>query len=738
MIQKKEIMQKLRVGVLMGGKSQEREVSFNSGRTVYDHLDTSLFDVIPLFQKYDGTIYHLSRRFLHRGSIKDFVNLLTDDQKILWDDLPTIIDFMYIATHGRFAEDGTLQSFLELLQIPYLGSKRYASALCMDKIIQKKILAQHNIATPPDIVITPHKLANIQKTIPNILKEKTFSFPLIVKPYKEGSSLGITFVKNITELYKAINHAAHINEIIQSVLIEPYITGMEFSCILLKNEKNNWFALPPTEIVPENDKQLFCYDQKYMPGRATKFTPPRCNKKNIIKIQQTAMATAQALEMETIARIDGFVTKNNEIIIIDPNSLSGMGPASFLFREAAEIDMNHTQVINHLIKTELNNYGIFMHNELKKDSQKEKISVGVFFGGNSHEREISLESGRNVMYKLFPEKYKPIALFVDEDMKLYHISQKLLVKNSTREIKNAITSDKKILWHQLPQLIDFAFIALHGGSGEDGTIQGTLAMLEIPYNGSSIFTSALCMDKYKTNTFLAAHNIHVAKNALIINKDWSNNDTTKIIEKIMQQLSLPLIAKPHNDGCSMMVKKIMTKKDLIQQCDLIFNDGKHAVLIEEFINAIELTVGVLGNEDPQVLPPSLVVRNKDVLSIEEKFLPGAGQNQTPAPLSKKTIYKIKQIIKTVYKLVNCSGYARIDCFYDKKTDRVIIIEINTLPGITPATCLFHQAAEVDIQPMEFVDKIITLGFAKHKPKVLSKFLSKDKHTYKLNIPNHKN
>lgn len=707
-------MQKLRVGVLMGGKSQEREVSFNSGRTICDHLDTSLFEIIPLFQKSNGAIYHLSHRFLHRGSIKDFVHLLTDDHIIVWDNLPTIIDFMYIATHGRFAEDGTLQSFLELLQIPYLGSKRYASALCMDKIIQKKILAQYNIATPPDIIITAKQLPKIKQILPNILKEKKFVFPLIVKPHKEGSSLGVTLVQNIKELYTAIDHAAHVNHAAQNVLIEPYITGMEFSCILLKNEKNNWFALPPTEIVPEKDKQLFCYDQKYMPGRATKFTPPRCNKEIIKKIQQTVIAVAQALEMETIARIDGFVTTNNEIIIIDPNTLSGMGPASFLFREAAEIEMNHTQIINHLITTELNNYGIVMNKSSKRNINNEKIRVGVLFGGNSHEREISLESGRNVIYKLFPKKYEPIALFVDEDMQLYHITQKLLVRNSTREIKDGLTADQQVLWHQLPQLIDFAFIALHGGSGEDGTTQGILEMLEIPYNGSSIFTSALCINKYKTNKFLTHHNIDVPQHFLITKKQWEITEKSQLINTIISKLSLPLIAKPHDDGCSMMVEKIITQKDLIKQCDHIFNDGKQAVLVEEFIDAIELTVGVIGNQDIQVLPPSLVVHNGDILSIKEKFLPGAGQNQTPAPLPQEAITKIIQTIKKVYTLLDCSGYARIDCFYKEKTNCVVIIEVNTLPGITPATCLFHQAAEISMQPMQLIDHIITLGFEKHK------------------------
>src|SRR5438105_1865247 len=140
---------KIRVGVLMGGRSIEREVSFNSGRTICDHLDISLYEVIPLFQIMSGELFILPFYFLHRGKTTDFEHRLDKEaQKIKWDDLPRLIDFMYIATHGRFAEDGTLQGFLEILKIPYLGASVLASALRMDKIIHKKILQTHAITVP--------------------------------------------------------------------------------------------------------------------------------------------------------------------------------------------------------------------------------------------------------------------------------------------------------------------------------------------------------------------------------------------------------------------------------------------------------------------------------------------------------------------------------------------------------------------------------------------------------------
>ena len=139
-------MKKLRVGVLMGGKSIEREVSFNSGRTVCDHLDTNHYDIVPLFQCANNLLYILPWHFLHRGKINDFEHRLEKEaKKIIWDDLKTYVDFIFIAMHGQFAEDGRLQGLLEVLHIPYLGSGVLASALGMNKSMQKDILSMHSI-----------------------------------------------------------------------------------------------------------------------------------------------------------------------------------------------------------------------------------------------------------------------------------------------------------------------------------------------------------------------------------------------------------------------------------------------------------------------------------------------------------------------------------------------------------------------------------------------------------------
>jgi len=739
---------KIRIGVLMGGKGIEREVSFNSGRTICDHIDSTEYEVIPIFQTNQGALYLLPWHFLHRGKITDFKNRLDKETtKIIWDDLKNLIDFMYIAVHGRYAEDGCVQGFLEVLGIPYLGAKVFGSALGMNKIILREFLKINGIDIPKGIVITTNEITQgiCADEILKNLKKNSIDFPCVVKPAHEGSSFGITVVKKEDDLLDSIYKAFKCDQTVeQDVLIEEKIDGMEFVCVCLQklgDVKDEWFSLPITQVIPEKNSLFFDYDQKYMPGRASKITPASCSSKDQKKIQEACIKATKILNFTSISRIDGFLTKDKRVVLFDPNSLTGMGPATFLFHQAAEVGMSHSQLINYLIKVELQNYGIYGHDKKERismNSNNPKIRVVVLLGGNTNEREISLESGRNVCYKLAPEKYEVIPVFVNDNMQLYKLDQRLLIQNSTREISTLVTDDIKINWADLPSICDFVFIGLHGGFGENGAVQGALEMLGLPYNGPGVLTSSLGMDKCKTAEFLKAKGFDVPNSILLEKKDWDNlkNKTEKkeFLETLLNQQIFPLVVKPHDDGCSVGVKKTTNISDLILKIDSFFKEfDKKNVLLEEFIDGFELTCGVIGNDKPQAFPPSMSVAKETILSMKEKFLPGEGENITPAPLSKEKTKFIQETMKRAYAALDCKGYTRIDCFFQEGCvsksgkDRVVILEINTLPAMTPATCLFHQAAEVGLKPMEFVDKIVELGLENHKKQARS---SKEQKTVK--------
>lgn len=725
-------MKKLRIAVLMGGMSIEREVSFNSGRTVCDHLDTFLYDVIPLFHTPDNKLYILPKRFLHRGKISDFEKrLAAEAAPLTWDDLPSHADFVYIAVHGRYAEDGTIQAMLELLKLPYLGAKVRGSALGMDKVVQKQILRCNSIPVANDVIITPACLDTLTENLhllDTLLTQHNLHFPVVVKPAHEGSSLGIQVVKKREDLLDACLQAMTIDpQQKQNVLIEEKLEGMEFSCIVIQDSAGNYLPLSPTEVVYEAGADFHDYQQKYMPGRALKFTPARCTEQNIKTIQETCINVVKALEFGIFGRIDGFLKKDGSVVIIDPNSLSGMGPSSFIFNQGAHAGMNHAQLINHLIKTELQQttaYKDFFTTMNHTENHHAKLRVGVLLGGPSNEREVALDSGRNVCYKLSPHKYVITPLFLDSKSQIYPLSAVELVHNSTAEIEHGLDRSTKIGWHQLPDLFDFIFIGLHGSPGEDGIVQGALELLKLPYNGSGIVASALGMDKFKTNELLRQQGFDVPTSILITQEVWEANQVAALTT-ITSALSFPCIVKPHDDGCSVMVSKITQEAELIVALTNLFANNKKVAMIEEYISGTELTVGIVGNTNPMALPPSQAVVKKDLLSMEEKFLPGAGENQTPAPLPPAVLDHIKRVMEDVFSTLGCRGYARIDCFYQSAAisptgqDRVIPLEINTLPALTPATCIFHQAAELGISPTEFIDLIVELGLENHRQQPLS-------------------
>jgi D-alanine-D-alanine ligase len=331
-----------RLGVIMGGMGPESEVSFNSGRTIIDHLVAAPMTCVPIFHDASGNLYLLPAKFLHRGKISDFQHRLASQaRRISWHDLPTLVDMVYIALHGRYAEDGTVQGMLEILHMPYIGSGVQASALGMDKSIHKIILSSQGIAVPSGITLNVHD-------DPAALKN--LQYPVIIKPAHEGSSLGVSLVTHDTDLVAACLRARHVVAHPQPVLIEQYINGCEFTCTLLQQPDQSWIPLGITEI-ERPATGFWDYRHKYMPGLCHKWTPARVSEDDTSNIARTCIRVATILGMRDIARIDGFVMADHTIAITDPNTLSGSAPSSPLFAQTTAAGLTPAQLITHIIHT---------------------------------------------------------------------------------------------------------------------------------------------------------------------------------------------------------------------------------------------------------------------------------------------------------------------------------------------------------------------------------------------------
>ncbi len=344
----------------------------------------------------------------------------------------------------------------------------------------------------------------------------------------------------------------------------------------------------------------------------------------------------------------------------------------------------------------------------------QKCRVGIIMGGLSSEKEVSLESGRNIFSRIDRSKYEPIPIFMDSRALLWEIPVKLLLRNSTRDIEEDLESEARAVpYESLKEKVDVVCLGLHGKYGEDGCMQGLLELLRIPYTGSGVLASAIGMDKHASRRILAAGGIDVPHTIPVQKKRW-DSERNEITEEIVRNIGFPCVVKPSREGCSTAVKKIVSAEGLPVALENAFLWDSTA-LVEEFLSGTEVTCGVLGTGNPEALIPSETIATEEILSLEDKFLYGQGENKTPPRLPEKQIEKIRRTAIAAFEALKLTGYARIDMFV-MPDGRVIVLECNTLPGMTPSTVLFHQAAAVGITPAGLIDRIIEYALEVHRDK----------------------
>jgi len=278
-----------KIGVIYGGKSSEREVSLKTGAAIAQALKKEKYDVV-----------------LIDSGKKDFIKKL----------LSSKIDFAFIALHGPFGEDGTMQGLLEIFGILYSGSGVLASALAMNKIYSKKIFESENIPTPKWQIITNYKL-----------QITNYELPVVIKPARQGSAIGITIVRKKTQLKKAIKNALKYDD---EAIVEEYIEGTEITVPILGDK-----PLTPIEIIPKND--FYDFYSKYAAGGSRHLIPPRLSQKIINKAKQLGLLAHKSLGCRAMSRVDMIVDKINALYVLEVNTIPGM-TATSLFPESAKYD----------------------------------------------------------------------------------------------------------------------------------------------------------------------------------------------------------------------------------------------------------------------------------------------------------------------------------------------------------------------------------------------------------------
>jgi D-alanine-D-alanine ligase len=307
-------MSRPRVGVLMGGPSPEREVSLASGRRVVAAMDHGRYDVIPLEVPRSGAWFP-----------------------------PSGLDVAFIAMHGPFGEDGTIQGMLEFAGIPYTGSGVLASALGMDKRRSRQLFGFNGIPTPAYLTITRAEFPNHEPSLVDDIR-KTLGFPCVVKPNAQGSSIGVSIVTDSERLGPALDLALGLDD---TILIEEHLTGAELTCAILDEvDSGAPAALPLIEIVPR--REFFNYEAKYTPGAAEEICPALLSTEAAERAQHAALRAYHTLGCAGCARVDLFI-READVAVLEVNTIPGLTEGSLLPLAARAAGLDFAALIDRLI-----------------------------------------------------------------------------------------------------------------------------------------------------------------------------------------------------------------------------------------------------------------------------------------------------------------------------------------------------------------------------------------------------
>ncbi|HYB62284.1 MAG TPA: D-alanine--D-alanine ligase family protein [Methylomirabilota bacterium] len=359
---------------------------------------------------------------------------------------------------------------------------------------------------------------------------------------------------------------------------------------------------------------------------------------------------------------------------------------------------------------------------------KKRLRVGVLFGGRSGEHEVSLNSAASVIHELDPEKYEVVPIGITKDGRWLAgtSAQKLLPEVLRSGARVALTADPNIpgllALDERPSSafsLDVVFPVLHGTYGEDGTVQGLLELAGVPYVGAGVLGSAVGMDKDMQKRLFLQAKLPVGDFLAVPRSQWER-EPEKVRREVEKKFRYPVFIKPATLGSSVGMTKVRGRSELAAALNLAAEFAQK-IMVERAIKGREIEVSVLGNDDPRASVPGEIVPHHEFYDYAAKYLEEGTQLLIPAKLSKAQVKQFQEFAVRAFRAVEAMGLARVDFFLERRTGRVLLNEINTIPGFTSIS-MYPKLWEASGLPYsKLLDRLIELGLEQHREKQRTKY-----------------
>jgi len=335
-----------------------------------------------------------------------------------------------------------------------------------------------------------------------------------------------------------------------------------------------------------------------------------------------------------------------------------------------------------------------------------KIRVGVIFGGRSGEHEVSLRSAESIIKAIDRNKYDVVPIGITHQGRWLASKTALAMLPAKDQIQKVLTSGESITLPAEPAgqgIVDVIFPMLHGTYGEDGTIQGLLELANVPYVGAGVLGSAVGMDKDVMKRLLREAGLPIVEYWTVRNKQ----ELESFLQAHLSNLPYPVFVKPANLGSSVGISKVHAAEELPAALQIV---------IEKGVDAREIELSVLGNDDPMASVPGEIIPSREFYDYEAKYANEDSRLLIPAPLTESQVKEAQRLAIASFRVLECSGMARVDLFLEKAAGKFYVNEINTLPGFTSISMYPKMWEASGIPYPQLIDRLITLALERHAEK----------------------